>query len=213
MSKARLVVIASLAAFALSALVAATASAAGGEWDVGGTKLSGTAAVASPAKVLEHGKLVVVGAGVTVECTSTELGITGGEIVAPDELRAKTIEFKTCAANGANCELEEKAIKTEAVHGLAELDGTLGTIVKLLPLPSKTFAVLHFIGEKCALKGPQPVTGTADLLAPSGKDPAVEQTVNGFSLKGSLKVGSSEGELSGLTTDIKLASGKTWNFL
>jgi hypothetical protein len=212
MPRFRLIIAACFATIAVGAVASATASAAG-EWDVNGTKLAGTAALASPAKVLEHGKLVVVGAGVTVECTSTELGISGGEIAAPDQLRVKSIEFKTCTANGENCKLEEAAIKTEALHGLAELDGTLATFIKVLPLPSKTFAVLHFTGELCAISGAQPVTGTADLLAPSGKDPSVLQTVNAFSLKGSLKVGSSEAELAGLKTDIKLVSGQTWNFL
>lgn len=211
MSRARLFVIAFLAVCVMGVLSAVTASA--GEWDVNGSKLAGSAAIASPIKVLEHGKLVVVGSGVTMECTSTELGIAGGEIVAPDQLRAKSLEFKTCTANGANCELEEKTIKTEALHGLVQLDGTLSTFIKILPLPSKTIEVLHFVGSTCALSGPVDITGTIDFLAPSGKDPAISQTINGFSLKGSLKFDASEAELAGLVTDFKLTSGQTWNFL
>jgi hypothetical protein len=210
MSRAKLIVTACFAIFALGALTAATASA--GEWDVGGSKLVGSEPIKSPAKVLAHGKLVVDAAGVTVECTSKELGIEGGEIVAPEEVRAKSLEFKECTTSEP-CKLQEENIKTLALHGKAELDGTLGTLVKVLPLPSKTFAVIHFLGETCALLGFQPVTGTADLLAPSGRDPAVLQLVNAFSLPGSLKVGSNEALLSGLSGDIQLVSGKTWNFL
>lgn len=211
MSRVKLIVTAGLVVFTLGALMSATASA--GEWDVGGTKLVGSAAIKSPAKVLKTGDFKVPLFGVTIKCESSELGIEGGEIVAPDEARAKSLTFKECKVTEGPCSLEEETIKTLALHGLAELDGTLGTLVKVLPLPSKTFAALHFLGETCSLLGIQPVTGTADLLAPSGKDPAVLQLVNAFSLPGSLKVGSDEAELLGLSGDVQLASGKTWNFL
>ncbi len=73
--------------------------------------------------------------------------------------------------------------------------------------------MLHFEGSTCALLGLQPVNGTADLLAPSGKDAAVLQPVKAFSLTGSLKVGSSEASLTGLNTDVQLESKETWSFL
>jgi len=210
MSRAKLVAVACFAAFALSALAAATASA--GQWDVGGKALAtgSKATLASPAKVLEHGNLEA--AGVKIECTSTELGITGGELVGPAEVKAKDLTFKGCKAT-APCSLASEVILTLALHGTAELDSTLGAFVKLLPLPSKTFAALHFEGATCALLGIQPVNGTADLLAPSGKDASVLQTVNAFSLTGSLKVGSSEASLTGLNTDLQLESKETWAFL
>ncbi len=213
MSRAKLIATTCFAVFALGALMATTASA--GEWDVGGTKLVGSAAIQSPAKVLQKGELKVATGELVIKCESTELGIENGEIVAPDEVRAKSLTFKECKVTKGSppCSLEEETIKTLALHGLAELDGSLGTLIKVLPLPSKTFAALHFLGATCALLGIQAVTGTADLLAPSGKDPAVLQSVNAFSLKGGLKVGSSEAELVGLSGDVQLASTKTWNFL
>jgi hypothetical protein len=210
MSKTKLVVVGCFAAFALSALASASASAA---WDVNGTLLVGTAALLNSTLVLAHGSLEVVGAGVTLECTAKEIGINGGEIVHPDEIRIKDLTFKSCVANGANCSLAEANILTLPLHGLAELDGKLGVYIKLLPLPSKTAAVLTYEGANCALKGVQPVTGTFDLLAPTGQDPSVLQLANIFSLPGSVKVGSSEGKLSGLHIDLRLASGLTWNFL
>jgi len=211
MSRAKLIVTACFAILAVGALMATTASA--GEWDVGGTKLVGSEAIQSPAKVLEHGSLTVHVAGVVVECVSGELGIEGGEIVAPNEVRAKSLDFKECSVTKGECTLQEALIATLALHGFAELEGTLGTLVKVLPLPSKTFAVIHFLGAKCALLGFQPVTGTADLLAPSGKDPSVLQKVNAFTLPGGLHVGSDEALLVGLSGDVQLASGKTWSFL
>ncbi len=183
---------------------------AGGGWDVNGTPLVGTAALAGTIKVLEHGSLEA--AGVKVECTSTEIEVSSGELVAPDQIRASDLTFKGCKAT-APCSLASETLLTLAIHGLAELDGTSGTFIKLLPLPSKTLAVLHFEGSTCALLGLQPVTGTLDLLAPSGKSPNVLQLVKVSSLVGGLKVGSSEATLSGLNGDVKLASGQTWNFL
>ena len=163
--------------------------------------------------MLAHGELEVVNAGIVIECTAHEVVINGGEIVAPDELRAKDLTFKTCSANGANCTLAENTILTLALHGLAELHGTLGTLIKALPLPSKTFAAIDFEGATCALQGIQPITGTVDILAPEGRDPKLLQLVNVFSLTGSLKVGSSEGKLLGLHADLRLVSDETWNFL
>lgn len=205
----------SLTGLGLSLLTTAnqTRHLTGGSWDVNGTPLVGAAALAGTIKVLEHGSLIVHIAGVRIECLSQELGIEGGEIVAPDEVRAKSLEFKECAATEGPCTLQETVIKTLALHGLAELDGALGTLIKILPLPSKTFAAVNFLGTTCALAGVQPVTGTVDLLAPSGKDPAILQLVRVFSLPGSLKVGSDEALLTGLEGDVQLASGQPWNFL
>lgn len=211
MSRAKSIVTACFVVLALGALISATASA--GEWDVGGTKLVGSEEIKSPIKVLEHGSLFVHIAGVRIECLSKELGIVGGEIVAPDEVRAKSLEFKECSVTEESCTLQEEVIKTLALHGLAELDGTLGTLLKVLPLPSKTFAVIHYLGSTCALLGVQPITGTVDLLAPSGKDPAVLQLARAFSLPGSLREGSQEALLTGLNFDVQLHSGRTWNFL
>jgi hypothetical protein len=213
MSRANLLVAASFAVFALSALASATASAAGG-WDVNGSLLVGSAALASPAKVLEHGKLEIPNAGINVECTSTELGLTEAFIVHPDELRIKSVTFKSCQAT-APCTIPGEAISTLPVHGLAELDGTLNTLIKLLPLPSKTYAVIHYEGATCALLGNQPITATGPVihfLIHAGAHPRVEHLVLAFSLPG-LKIGSNEATLKGLDFDLKLASGQTWNFL
>lgn len=198
--------------FALGTLATSTASA--GEWDVGGTRLIGSAAIASPSVVLSHGQLQVPVAGVTIECLAPEFHINGGEIVAPDELRAKDLTFLKCSTGSSgNCSLANENILTLAIHGLAELDGTLGTLIRLLPLPSKTISVLRFEGASCALLGVQPVTGRIDLLLPTGKDPSVLQLILAYSLFEELRIGANEATLSGFTGDIKLTSGKTWNFL
>ncbi len=212
MSRGRLLLAVSLAVFAVSAVASATASAV---WDVNGTLLVGSAQIATPAKVLARGKLEVPAAGVNVECSKTELGLTEAFIVHPDELRVQSVLFKECSAT-APCSIGNgETISTLAIHGLAELDGPLNTIIKLLPLPSKTFAVIKFEGETCALLGAKPVTATGaivDLLIHEGFDPRVLHLVLVSSLPG-LKVGSDEATLKELDFDVKLVSGLTWNFL
>ncbi len=213
MSKGKPLLAACFAAVALSAMVSASASAATG-WDVNGTLLVGSAQIATPAKLLAHGKLEVPEWGVNFECVSTELGLTEAFIVHPDELRIKSVTFKECGAT-APCSIGNgRTISTLSVHGLASLDG-LNTLIKLLPLPSKTYAIIKFEGETCPLLGNQPLTATGaaiDFLIHEGADPRVLHLILGFSLPG-LKVGSDEATLKGLDLDAKLVSGLTWNFL
>jgi hypothetical protein len=211
MPRTKLVIMACFAMFALSALAAATAFA--GEWDVNGKPLVGTKEIASPIKVLAHGVFERSGVGPTFECLASEMAINGGELVAPDELRAKDLTFKECRSDLPNCFLGVQNILTLPIHGLAELDGTLNTLLKILPLPSKTFIILKWEGATCVFFGFEHITGTFDLLMDEGRDPKVLQQALAFSLKGSLREGEGEGTLTGLTGDIKLASGETWNFL
>ncbi|HEY2768605.1 MAG TPA: hypothetical protein VGI76_10120, partial [Solirubrobacteraceae bacterium] len=81
------------------------------------------------------------------------------------------------------------------------------------PATSKTIAAIRFEGAECAITGVQPLTGALDVLVDGGADPAVSQTLLVSSLKGALKLGSSEATLSTFKADLRLASGQTWNFL
>jgi hypothetical protein len=210
MSRARLLVAACFAVLVLFTLMPSMASAA---WDVNGTALVGAKAISSGVLVLSTGFLEVVSTGDQVACSSKEVTINGGEIVSPDGIRAKDLTFRECKTNSTNCALAESTILTLAIHGLAELDGEFGVFIKALPLPSKTFTVLNFTGELCAIKGPQAVTGTIDLLSLEGQVPSVLQLFKVFSLTGALKVGSSEGSLRSVHYHLGLVSGETWNFL
>jgi hypothetical protein len=184
--------------------------AALGGWDVNGTLLFGTAALLNNLLVLAHGELIA--AGTKVVCTGATVGITAGELVAPDEIRAQDLTFSNCTAT-APCTLASETILTLPVHGLAVLDGPLNTAVSLLPLPGNTFTVLSFLGETCALKGAQLVTGTLGLLIHQGFDPAALHLVLLSAPLGSLKVGPSPAAFLGFDGDLRLASGQTWNFL
>jgi|SRR6185312_12625507 len=221
MSRAKLLVAAGFAVLAFSAVVATSALAAG-EWDVNGVPLGSgkSAEIAKTAHVGQNGKLS--SATVEVTCEGGELLIKNGFIVAPDEVVAEDITFhgcKTTGASAANCSLSSTLILTLAVHGLAELDEglRLNTVILLLPLPSKTFAVLNFTGEKCAVAGAQPVTSSKNpavvLLIDEGYLSKKVHLVLAFSLKESLKLGNTEATLLEADGDFQLASGAEWNFL
>lgn len=221
MSKAKLLVAACFAVLALSA-VAATTAVAAGEWDVGGKPLGAgkSAQIATTAAVGQFG--VLSSAGIEVTCEGSELLIKNGFIVAPDEVVAEDITFHGCKTIGKSaetCSLSSTLILTLALHGLAELDEglRLNTVVLLLPLPTKTFTVLFFEGETCAIKGAAGVTASKnpaiDLLIDEGYLPAFVHLVLAFSLKESLKLASNEATLSHADANFRLASGEEWNFL
>jgi len=221
MPKVKLLVAAYFAVLAFSAVAAATALAAG-EWDVNGVPLGSgkSAEIAKTAHVGRFGKLS--SASVEFTCEGGELLIRNGFIVAPDGVVAEDITFHGCRVIGAgaeNCSLSSTLILTLAIHGLAELDEglRLNTVVLLLPLPSKTFAVFNFTGEKCAIAGTQPVTSSKNpavvLLIDEGYLPKKVHLILAFSLKESLKLGSIEATLLEADEDFQLASGAEWNFL
>ncbi len=215
MSRAKLLVAAGFAVLAFSAMAVSTASAA---WDVNGTLLVGTAALAN-ALVLSFGELK--SAGVEIQCQAHEIEIKNGFIREPDEVLAEGLTFHSCKVLNAEteCKLSSETIATLPIHGLAVLDEgkVLNTLILILPLPSKTFSVLKFEGEKCALLGIQPITANKnpaiDLLVHEGGVPLLLHLVLAFSLKESLHLGSNEATLEGLDADIRLANDQTWAFL
>ncbi len=157
MPNAKLMVAASFTVLAFSTLSVSTASAA---WDVNGTLLVGTAVLAN-ALVLSIGELIT--AGVEIQCRGHEIEITNGFIREPDELLAESLAFHSCRIineEGSHCRLSNETIATLPIHGLAVLDEgkVLNILILILPLPTKTFSVLSYTGEKCALLGNQPIT-------------------------------------------------------
>jgi hypothetical protein len=224
MSKAKLLPAAclTLLTLALGALAStSTPAPAAASWDVNGTLLIGTAALANTALVLSNGKFVFLG-GIEIECTGHEILIKNGFIRHPDEILAEDLTFHGCRVVNptSGCALEGELILTLPLHGLAELDtkgSFLNTLILVSPLPSKTFTVLKFTSMTCALLGIQPVTASKnpaiDLLIDEGGTSAALHLVLAFSLIESLKLGSSEATLSGVDVDIGLASGLPWNFL
>lgn len=217
MSRAKLVFATCFAVFAFSGLVASQAFA-GGEWDVNGTPLVGTAALAHAALVLKPGSLRIDNANpIEIECLAHEILINEGVLIAPDGVLAKSITFHECAVTlgSPTCTLASDLITTVPIHGLAHLDegGRLNTLILILPETKTTFATFKFEGEKCALLGTQAVTGGVHLLIDEGYLPKELHLILVVTLKGGLKVGSSEALLTGLDADLRLESGLLWRFL
>ena len=219
MSRAKLLIAACFAVLALSALTVATASAAEG-WDVAGTALptNSKAAIKSPANVGQKGLLeVALGEGtITIKCEANTVSITGGALVGPTGIEATSVGFEECfVVNNETCNLGQTTINTVPIHGVAKLDpaSPLNTLILVLPKTKNTFATILFIGNTCALKGVQPVTGDVDLLVDAGVHATTVHLVLVSSLPKSLKVGNSEASLHKLDADVQLVSGSTWNFL
>jgi hypothetical protein len=216
MSKAKLIFAVCFAVFAIGAVASTTAMA--GNWMVAGTNLpnGSKAQIASPVKVLAHGKLEVPLAKVVIECVATEGTVNDALLVGPDLAEAASIVFEQCTTNNTGeCSVPE-TISTVPVSGLATLEGPLNTLVTISPKTKNTFATIAFKGEKCALKNEtsgQPVTGSVHILIHEGFDEKVEHLILVFSLPAGLKVGGDEATLSGLDADVKLTSGSPWSFL
>ncbi len=208
MPRFRLIIAACLATFAVGAVVSTTALA--GEWDVNGKPLVGSVALANKILVLEHGFLEVPAAGLKIECFSHEVGITEGKLVAKDGVEVASLSFKSCETNTPVCTIGSETINTVPLDGLASLEGTLNTLILVLPKTKNSFATIKFNGATCSLAGVQPVTGHAHILIHEGFDPAVVH--RGLAL-GKLNVGNDEATLSGLVGDVELAEKQTWNFL
>lgn len=213
MSKVKMIAAVLIAAFALSALVSASASAAAG-WMVNGTLLSGSAALASTAAVEKPGTLTA--AGVTIECTSSTLHSIESEIKSPNTNAIRSVEYSGCSSVTASCALAggTGVIATLPFTGEVTLSGSSGVVDTFTPKTKSLFATIGYEGEICALKGVQPVTGKAKILAPTGQEERTVQQASSLvtEASGELKVGSAPASIVG-TVLSKLASGLPWSFL
>jgi hypothetical protein len=210
MPKAKLLVAACFALFALS--VPATANAG---WIVSGKALAAgeSKPLATHALVLTTGELKVLTANFAIKCSGHEVGIEGGKIVGTDGILVKSISFKACKGSNTCTNLENEEIKTVPIHGKAILDGTLNAYISLLPETKTTFATIKFIDAECALLGTQLVTGGASILVHEAAHEKIVHLGLAFSLPKALRVGSDEADLRGLSFDIALESNEPWSFV
>jgi len=214
MSKAKMIITTLIAVVAFSALISASASAATVGWMVGGKLLSGSAKLATTAKVDERGLLKSSAANVELECTGNTLNGVAPEITSPNTGMASDLEFTSCKALTANCTISSSTVTTVPVTVEATLEGTAAVIATFKPKTKATFATFEFTGSKCASEGLNAVTGTAKVLAPTGQTENTLQQINAIATEasGELKVASSPASLAGSAL-LKLASGEPWSFL
>lgn len=212
MPRFRLIIAACLATFAVGAVASTAALAA--SWHVNGTELKGSAALASSAQVLTPGELsITAGEKLSIVCEGENLSITGGKLIAPAGILARSITFHECKTKETpNCTLGSTLILVLPVHGLLHFESP-NLLILVLPTTKTTFTTIKFNGEKCALLGTQPVTGGASILIHNVTTSEPSHFVLAFSSVGGLKVGSDEATLKGVSGDLKLASGESWSFL
>jgi hypothetical protein len=177
MSRTKLLIAVCFVVLGMTPLATSTASA--GNWEVNGTPLnSGSVALAPTALLLNAGELEIesTGEAIAVKCEAHELLFNEGLLTGPDGLSAKDLTFhgyKTTGPSAEYCTVQD-LILTVAVKGLATLDGTLSTLIKIEPATKTVFATIKFskVGEKeCAIEGTDSVTGGFDLLIHEGRDP------------------------------------------
>lgn len=196
------------AAVVLSAIGAASASAG---WWVQGTNLSGSAALASTAKVTEGLKLST-GKEAKIECTGTTLNVSKGEIASPNKLAASSVTFNGCKSAVANCTESPSSLGTLPVLA-TELTGVSDLAedkLTIAPTSGTTLATFEFSGGSCAFSGKQAVKGklAGKLLAIARKADPVAVLAE----PKQLTLGSSEAQLTaGAELELATKLPYTWS--
>lgn len=207
-----------VAVFALNAITSVSASAAS-SWMVNGTELSGSAAMATTAKIVKAAKLTF--SGVTVECSGNLEGVTP-QIEGVNMGQAASVTFTECKATGGNCALAKSMKeKVSSLPVLAEAtldekpeENTSGILVLFKPKTGTLFATIGFEGSKCSAEEVTPIKGTVKALGPTGRDEKTLQTMElkTSSASGELKTDGGSLELTG-AVESKLASTNSWSLL
>jgi hypothetical protein len=206
MSKVKVLMLASFAAFALSAIASSSAQAG---WLVLGSLLVGTAKIAESTVTHENGVLTYN--TVKIECSG--VSVKGGEIQEPDLVLINSLEFTGCSViTPTTCTLPSGVISTLPVEGLVTLDGPLAVKAKGKPKTGTIFATFKFSGASCSISGKQAVTGTATILSPEGQDERLWHLVNVLTEKAKeLEVGEASAEIKGSAL-VKLENDMLWSF-
>jgi len=190
----------------------ASASAATAGWMVNGTQLTSTAAVASTSSVDEVMKLS--GGGIEVECTGKTVQMLNPTITAANRGNTSSLILGGCAAKTTNCDLSVTSIRTLPLTMEVTLEGALNTEGKITPTTGTELATFKFEGEKCAVAGTKPVTGSAVVSFPRGQVEFALHPgeVNITATELTLKLASSAAKISGAAL-VRLASSTPWSFL
>jgi hypothetical protein len=218
MSKIKVTMMALVAVFAFSALVAASASAA---WFVGGTELKGSAALSTAAVVHEKTKLLVPSVqDLTVECSGSTLDGVSPRIESSDKGFASKLTFLGCSTikptTGCNIESQPQPISTNPILALAFRGTGEEDRVTFTPETGKVFAEIQFASTNtCAFNGLEGVKGSVTVGAPTGTLELLSQPIVGLGMteNNSLEVANSKAYLIGGKALLTLASDSKWSFM
>lgn len=212
MSKVRLTMLGLLVVYALSVVLAPSASAATPEWWVEGKVLTGTEKVSEETKAT--GEAVLKSTGINVGCAT--VAVEGGSIGAKNEDTLNAVVFTKCTVvSPSGCEVAK--IKSEPlVFPLEES----GSVIKLnfRPKSGTLIAAITVTGSSCTAKGTVDVTvsgekGGMDCNYPGVETESLEHTLEFTKTSGSsFKIGSLTGELIA-NFKWKLASKKLFSAL
>jgi hypothetical protein len=205
------------AVFAFSALGAATASA---EWLVGGTVLTGSAAVSPHILVHITSTFLVPALGVSLVCGGSTLDAVNALIIAPDRGFASSLSFLGCNVTvpATGCALEEKGetISTTAVLGRAFLGPGEEDRVLFSPETKGVFTNISFSEKNtCAFNGLEPVKGSFISALPTGRLNLTTQSLVdlGSVENNSLEVGGQKAFMHGGKVLASLTIGSAWSFM
>jgi hypothetical protein len=205
------------AVFAFSTLGTASASA---EWLVGGTVLSGSAALSTQDLVDITSTLLVPTLGLSIVCGGRFLDLSDPLIIAPDRGYASSLTFLGCnvTAPASGCSLEEKEerIATAAVLGRAFLGTGEEDRVLFVPETKGVFTNISFSERNtCAFNGAEPVKGSFIAGLPTGRLNLATQSIVdlGSVENNSLEVAGQKAFLDGGRELATLVSGSTWSFM
>jgi hypothetical protein len=206
MSRARIIGAACITSLALLAVSSASASAA--EWLVGKAPLGAgkSAALATGTTTVKSFELVIVGSGLSVNCT----GLQNNEalIVGPASFEAKALSFTGCKSNTEVCTVTP-TINTKEVSGTAALGAEApATTLAIKPKVGENLMNLEFTGSECAVSV-LPVKGKFTMTSPTGQTDQGEHELVVSSAE--LKTAGNTDTLTG-AVKTKLASGSEWSF-
>jgi hypothetical protein len=216
-SRSKAMLVGLLAAFALCAATAGSASAA--QWYVGGKALVGSEKLAEKLKVETNLVFTIKsGSKVTGTLTCTEGSLYKGEIAAPASLKTN-LELSGCKLSTQG-QPECKMLGTQ--WGTLPLEGklSLGTkspedSLELYPVTGTTWTE-SLRTEECSLfsEGNNPTKGTLTLKVPTGQTETVEQGLlgEGEASKGLYGWNTSEPWYLTGSVKLKLASAKAFSF-
>ncbi len=213
MSRTHVIALTCIAALAVTAMMSASASAAG--WFIGGKALASgeTAALASKAVVDEKTLLKVPGLGLRLSCTETH--IINGFIRGTDVTTIKEVVHLGCSEiEPSTCKVEPSTVVLELLTMLTITGSGTSDFLQVQPTTGQVIGVLIFTGT-CSFAGEQPLSGKYKLSMPTGQTEEPSQAVVGLgSLEGnnSLEFDKNKAFIEKGKTLLALVSGSKWSF-